>query len=183
MKEIKLDNLFNDLASKDNSIRQNAFQALLRATENKVDWVYIKWFEFLDMLKSKNSFHRSISLLLLANLAKSDIDNKFNEILIDYLQFFNDEKFITSRQCIQNVWKVAVAKESSAQRILDELEKTYYENIHITKHGNLIKQDVISSMFQIYTATGNETVKMRLNKLILSENDLKLIKSLQKIII
>jgi hypothetical protein len=152
-------------------------------TDYEVEWVYVKWYDLIGMLKSNNSFHRSIGLLVLANLAKSDIDNKFDEILIDYLKFFDDEKFITSRQCIQNVWKVAIAKASCTQKILDELEKTYYENAHIDKHGNLIKQDVILSMFQIYKATKNEIVQGLINKLIHSENDSKLIKSLQKIIV
>jgi hypothetical protein len=134
------------------------------------------------LLKSKNSFHRSIGLLLLANLSKSDVDNKMSEILDNYLGFFDDEKFITSRQCIQNVWKIAIANKSCTSKILSHLEAAYYENAHINKHGNLIKQDVISSMYQIYLAGQENEIMEKINRLVQSENDTKLVKSLQQII-
>lgn len=118
----------------------------------------------------------------MANLSKSDTDNKIIEILGDYVEFFDDEKFITSRQCIQNVWKIAISNEFCYGKILSGLERTYNENIHINKHGNLIKQDVVSSMLQIFQNTHNSEIMERIEKLINSENDKKLIKSLRKII-
>lgn len=178
-----LDVIFEDLKSKDNKTRQNAFQSLLKETEQKVDWIYIKWDDLVDKLDSENSFQRSIGLLLLANLCKSDTDNKFGDILERYLRFFDDEKFITSRQFIQNVWKIAIENESFSTKVLSELQKTYYENAHINKHGNLIKQNVISSMFLIYKSTKNENIHTTITDLIDSENDAKLRKALGKVIV
>lgn len=62
--EIKnIDRLFVDLQSKDNKTRFDAFQTLLQITENKIEWVYDKWFDLIEKLNSENSFQRSIGLM------------------------------------------------------------------------------------------------------------------------
>ena len=180
---IRIDKLFEDLESKDNKIRFEAFQELIRLTENKVNWIYDKWFVLLDKLSSNNSFQRSIGLMLIANLAKSDQENRVGAILADYLNSFDDEKFITSRQCIQNVWKIAICNKSNCSRILVELEKTYFENIHLKTHGNLIKEDVVFSLCQISKHTSDKAILDKANELIDNEIDPKLVKSLKKVLI
>ena len=178
----EIDNLFIDLSDKDDKVRYPAFQMMLSLTEEKVEWVYDKWFELLDMLDSDNSFHRSIGFMLLANLSKSDVDNRMGLVIIRLLKLFDDEKFITSRQCIQNVWKIAASNSGLKQLILDELIRTYYENAHINKHGNLIKHDVISSMSMIYKSYNDESVQNYINQLIDAENDPKFVKALRKLL-
>jgi hypothetical protein len=181
MEEIeRIDKLFIDLENKDGKIRYEAFQNLINISENKVSWVYDKWFVLLDKLSSDNSYQRSIAIMLLANLAKSDDENRIGEILEKYLVFFDDEKFITSRQCIQNVWEIAICNKSNCSRILTELEKTYFENIHLKSHGNLIKEDVIFSLSRISKYTNDNSILNRVNELIDNEIDTKLIKSLKK---
>jgi len=175
-----IDELFATLNSKDNNIRYQAFKELLEITEKPVLWVYDKWYELESKLSSDNSFQRSIGLMLLANLSKSDIENKFNSIIDHYLEFFEDEKFITSRQCIQNVWKIALIHESNRKKIIQQLENSFYENSN--QHINLIKQDIIGSLNQIYLNTKDENLKNKILELINSENDEKLVKSLRKII-
>lgn len=177
-----VDNLFVDTSSKDDKIRYSAFQTLLTLTEEKVDWVYDKWYNLLDKIESDNSYQRSIGFMLLANLSKSDMDNRMCEILRKLIQLFDDEKFITSRQCIQNVWKIAVCNINNKSQIMDELQKTYYENVHINKHGNLIKQDVIFSMNMIYKSDNDNNVLLKINELIDAETDVKFVKVLNKII-
>lgn len=177
----QIDNLFEDLKSKDNKIRFAAFEKLQQITEQPVDWVYDKWYELVEKLESKNSFQRSIGLILLANLCKSDSEYKMGEILNNYLGNFDDEKFITSRQCIQNVWKVAISNDKFRVKVLEELENTYFENIHINRHGNLIKQDVVFSLYKVFKVTKNKEIFSKINELIDSETDAKIIKSLKKI--
>jgi hypothetical protein len=183
MEEIEIINkLFTDIESKDDNIRFNAFKELLEITENNVSWVYDKWFVLVDKLYSGNSFQRSIGLMLLANLSKSDLENRFETILDHYLEFFEDEKFITSRQCIQNVWKIALSNDFSKKKIIQKLKESYFENINLSKHGNLIKQDIIGSLTQIFIITKDESISELINYLIGSENEEKLIKSLNKIV-
>lgn len=177
-----IDSLFVDIESQDDKVRYSAFQTLLTLTEEKVDWVYDKWYDLLEKLDSDNSYQRSIGFMLLANLSKSDIDNRMGQVVTRLIQLFDDEKFITSRQCIQNVWKIAVCNFGHKSLIMDELLKTYYENIHINKHGNLIKQDVIFSMNKIYQSDNDNKVLVKINELIDAETDAKFVKVLKKII-
>jgi arginine deiminase len=120
--------------------------------------------------------------MLLANLAKSDYENRIGVILDKYINFFDDEKFITSRQCIQNVWKIAICNRLNCSRIITELKKTYFENIHLNTHGNLIKEDVIFSLSRISKYTNDNSILNKVNELIDNEIDPKLIKSLKKIL-
>jgi len=182
MEEIlHIDNLFDALDSKDDKVRYPAFQELLKITEQQVTWIYDKWFLLTDKLSSDNSFQRSIGLMLLANLCKSDTEHRFLELLDRYLDFFEDEKFITSRQCIQNVWKIAIVHPLYQKKIVEELESSFFDNKN--PHVNLIKQDIISSLHQIYLNTNNEEIKLKINELIESENDAKLVKSLKKLVV
>jgi hypothetical protein len=179
----KIDQLFEELNSKDGKIRHNALLEIIEITNNKVVWVYDKWYVLQDKLLPDNSYQRSIGLMLLANLAKSDVENRMGAILDNYFTFFNDEKFITSRQCLQNVWKIAVCHTSNGIRVVKELEKTYFENIYLALHGNLIKEDVIFSLVQIAKHSQDKSALQKANELIDHEIDDKLIKSLRKILI
>jgi len=182
MEDIRLiDRLFSDLENKDGAVRYNALQKLLAITENKVSWVYDKWFVLLDKLSSDNSYQRSIGLILLANLAKSDNQNRIISVLDNILELIDDKKFITSRQCIQNIWKISVCNKTSRKQIVSALERTYFNNIHLKAHDNLIKEDVIFSLYQISKYIKDQSILVKANELIEKENDLRLIKSLKKI--
>ncbi|MBN2737040.1 MAG: hypothetical protein JXR70_08680 [Spirochaetales bacterium] len=86
----------------DNKIRINALNSLLRITEEPVDWFRDVRNDLSQRLKSENSFQRSIGMMLLCNLAKSDIKS-FDNFIPNLLELINDEKFITRRQTIQNI--------------------------------------------------------------------------------
>jgi hypothetical protein len=180
---IRIDELFENLESKDGKIRYEALQTLIHISEQEVSWLYDKWFILLEKLNSDNSYQRSIGLMLIANLAKSDNENRIGEILCDYLKLFEDDKFITSRQCIQNVWRIAVCNRSNCLLVIKELERTYLENIHLRSHGNLIKEDVIFSLCQIAKHLNDESILSKAVELIGNEIDSKLVKSLNKILI
>ncbi|NJK95128.1 MAG: hypothetical protein HC905_09635 [Bacteroidales bacterium] len=173
---IQIEALFEILESKDNKLRYEAFQKLLFLTEKKVTWIYDFWQMLVEKLRSDNSYQRSIGFLLLANLSASDSENKFPEILDDYIGLLNDEKFITSRQCIQKVWKVALNCEQCRGEIVEALKNTYYNNIHLATHGNLIKEDVISSL-NFISKHGSIEAFTWVNTLIVSETDVKLVKN------
>lgn len=72
----KINALVEDLASTNDEIRMNALQSLLKVTESKVNWVYEVWDLLLGKLDHENSYQRSIGVMLLCNLAKSDSENR-----------------------------------------------------------------------------------------------------------
>jgi hypothetical protein len=176
----QIDELFKLLESKDGKIRYHALQELIQITDQPVEWVYDKWYELENKLSSDNSYQRSIGLMLLANIAKSDTENRMVSILDKYLGCFCDEKFITSRQCIQTAWKIAISNASNGKKVIQELEKTYFENIHLKTHGNLIKEDVVSCLCQIAKHSSDQAALLRAEELLNKEIDSKLIKSLKK---
>jgi hypothetical protein len=62
-----------------------------------VDWAYEAWDGLLQKLDDQSSCQRSIALLLLSNLAKSDTWGRLIGSLDRLLAHTNDDSFITSR--------------------------------------------------------------------------------------
>lgn len=176
----EIDKLFDALQSKDDKVRYPAFKRLLEITEQPVVWVYDKWHDLIDKLTSDNSYQRTIGFMLLTNLAKSDTEGRIVDKLGVLLQFTDDEKFITARQCIQNVWQIAVNKPDIESKVVQHLEHAWTDNIHLKTHANLIKQDIIASLFAIYKANGNKVAKETLDRLISEEADDKFVKKLKQ---
>lgn len=179
---IKLEVMFQTLESKDNNARYEAFKKLFELTEQKVDWIYDYWQTLVDMLSSRNSFHRSIGLLLIANLTRSDSEDKFSDIADRYLTFLEDEKFITARLCLQNVWRIAVNKEAYRVIISDALKSAYSRNIHLKRNQNLIKQDVIFSLAKIAGFYKDEILSNEIEIIVKNETDKKTLKGLREIL-
>jgi hypothetical protein len=169
----ELDKLFIDLESKNDKIRFPAFKKIHELTDEKVKWIYDKWFVLIEKTDSENSFQRSIGLTLLANLAKSDVENRFGKIIDEYLEHFEDEKFITARLCIQNAWKIAVENKKLLKIIVGKLKNSYSKNIHLNTHANLIKQDIIGSLAKISVLAKNKNAAELIDSFIENENDLK----------
>lgn len=183
MSKNRIERLFDDLNSKDDKLRYSSFQELMMISEEKVDWVYDYWSDLLSKLKSDNSYQRSIGIMLLANISKSDYQNYSSQILGNFFQHFNDKKFICSRQTIQCVWKLAVHSKENQDRIAAELEKNWTSNIHLASKGNLIKKDILTSLFNIYKQSDRDKQLLkRIKDLIELEKDEQLKKSLNKII-
>lgn len=176
----EIDKLFNDLCSKDDKIRYPAFKQLLEITEQPVTWIYDKLYDLNDKLTSDNSYQRTIGFMLIVKLAKSDTEGRIMEMLDILLQFTDDKKFITSRQCIQNIWQLAVGKPDIERKLVQHLERAWIDNIHLKTHANLIKQDIIASLSAICKANGNLMVKETTDRLIGQEADDKFVKKLKQ---
>lgn len=89
----------------DDKIRYPSFLILKFRSEINDD-VYPYWNNFVEMFKSDNAYFRTIGLGLISINAKWDKDNKFNEIIDEYLSFCEDEKLMTARLCIQGLHDV-----------------------------------------------------------------------------
>lgn len=161
-----------DLAFSGDKIRLDALQTLLKMTDSKVDWVYEVWDHLLEKLENENSYQRSISILLLCNLAKSDTEDRLALVLDSVLTHTKEEKFITSRQCIQNIWKAAATNKPNLEIVLKHLEKRFVE-CGSEKHYNLLRQDMIQSMLLLYEQVKDDDILTRARMLIAGEPDLK----------
>ncbi|MBN2115498.1 MAG: hypothetical protein JW730_02945 [Anaerolineales bacterium] len=161
-----------NLASTDDKIRLEALQSLLKVTEAKVDWVYEVWDLLLEKLDHQNSYQRSIGVMLLCNLAKSDVENRLDTSLDRLLAHTRDEKFITSRQCLQNIWKAAATNKPNRDKVLQHLGKRFTECTN-EKHSNLIRQDIIQSMISLYAKDGDDGLLTKVRTLIAKEKEAK----------
>ncbi len=165
-----LKKFIDDLESKDDTIRLNALQTILKITEDEVDWVYEVWDDLIDRLDDENSYQRTIAIRVLCNLAKSDAENRMKSSLNHLLAHTRDEKFITSRICIQSIWKVAATSSQAREIIIDHLEKRF-EECEPEKHYNLIRQDIIQSMRLLYDYEKNNRLLTRANELVKKEKE------------
>jgi hypothetical protein len=163
---------FDDLDSADDRTRLSALNAVLEITEVKVDWVYQVWDPLFEKLGDQNSCQRSIAIMILCNLAKSDHENRLVYSLELLLLHTRDKKFITSRQCIQNIWKVAIVNENYKEKILAQLETRFMECVD-EKHYNLIRQDIIQVFRRLYEKHNDDRLSERAQKLIREEKEVK----------
>ena len=161
-----------NLSSPDDQVRYTALQAVLKATDFQVDWAYEVWNELVSMLNHENSYHRSIAVKVLCNLAKSDSENRIEKEIGRLLQLTNDQKFVTSRQCIQSIWKVGVSNKPLRKKVIDHLAQQYVECVN-GKHSNLIRQDIIQSLRNLYDSVHDEAIKEKALELITIETEAK----------
>jgi hypothetical protein len=175
-----LEILFTNLKSKDDSERYNALLTVTKMAEKPVDWFDERIDELYEKLNDENSFQRSIGIMLICDLAKSDSKHIIRMRLSEVLKHFSDEKFITSRQCIQNIWKIVIEDEETKQKCVNALSK-YFGKCENVKHSNLLRIDIINSMQKIYEKYGDSKVLKQMNELIESESDEKNKKKLAKI--
>ena len=144
----------------------------MKETETKVEWVYEVWDHLLEKLEDENSYQRSIDILMLCNLAKSDSEDRLKSVLDHLLVHTRDEKFITSRQCIQNIWKAGATNKANNEKVLEHLEKRFVECAD-EKHYNLLRRDIIQSMVSLHQHQGNNGLLTRAQALIAKEPDVK----------
>jgi hypothetical protein len=83
-----------------------------------------------------------------------------------------DERFVTARHCLQNLWKVGLAGNPQQELVVKSLEKRFHECIS-EKNCTLIRYDIIVDLRQLYDAVGDEPVKAKALELIEAEADLK----------
>jgi len=168
-----IDIFMNQLNSKEDSERYNALQELLRITEKKVMWFSQYKDELIEKLNDQNSYQRSIGAMLLCNLAKNDDGKKEYEDILDHLlPLIDDEKFITQRQCIQNIWKIAVVDEACKEAIVSRLQSEF-SNCIGKKHCNLLRIDIISSLANIAKDGNDGEIMKMIERLVGSEDDPK----------
>jgi hypothetical protein len=153
--------------------RQNeAYTAIMAATEQPVDWADAVWEQAVGNLAHKDNHNRAIAAQLLCNLAKSDPEGRILQDFDKLLAVTKDERFVTARHCLQNLWKVGVAGAAQRARLLEGLEMRYFECM-AEKNWSLIRFDIIQGLRHLYDAVLDEAVKAQALALIGCQDDTK----------
>ncbi len=164
--------LFAKLYEKDDEIRYPAFLKACELTGQNVDWVYEVWDQLTGMLRDENSFQRNITIKLLCNLSRSDSEKRLVGLLPELLTHTKDEKFITSRQALQEVWKIAWFVPETAAAVTAHLKQRFLE-CGEEKHANLLRQDALQSLVTLAELSHDEGLMAEAKQLIESEPEEK----------
>ncbi len=153
--------------------RQNqAYGALLAATEQPVDWAYEVWDELVADLRHSDNHVRSIAAQLLCSLAKSDPEKRILKDFEALLGVTKDERFVTARHSLQSLWRVGVAGKDQQAILLDGLERRFYE-CSAEKNCTLIRYDILQSLRNVYDVVKDEKIREKALALMETEPDVK----------
>jgi hypothetical protein len=169
--EIALTSLEN-LQSSGKDRQDTAFAALMKATEQPVDWAYDVWDALVKLLTDKDNRRRAIAAQVLCNLAKSDPKKKMQKALPALLVVTKDERFVTARHCLQSLWKVGVVSKELQKQLLAGLGLRF-EECAAEKNCTLIRYDIIVVLRQLFDQTKDENIRQTAQAWIATEPDLK----------
>ena len=162
----------NNLRSEERDLQNQAFFYILEATEKPVEWAYEIWDELVAGLRHKDNHVRAISAQVLCSLAKSDPENRMQKDFPTLMAVTKDERFVTARHCLQNIWKVG-ASGKDMQKIVLEAFEDRFRNCGSEKNCTLIRYDIIVGLKNLYEEVKDEKIKQKALELIETEEDPK----------
>jgi hypothetical protein len=162
----------DNIRAEDGQIQFKAYDYLMKETEKPVGWAYEAWDEIVDGLTHKDNHVRAITSQILTHLAKSDPKGRFFKDFDKLLAVTKDERFVTARHCLQNIWKVGIGGKEHQELLVNGLESRFQECV-TEKNSTLIRYDIIQGFRNLYDAVGDEKVKEKALGLIETEEDLK----------
>lgn len=139
--------LINEIQSKNNTVRANAFNALMSLSEDNGELLYPYWDYFHKMLKSSNNYHKYIAVYLLASLTRVDVENRFEKVFDDYYEILEGEKLMTASHVVLNSSRIVSNKPELKSKIIEKLLNT--DELHKGKQKELIKAYVIDALEKI----------------------------------
>lgn len=148
-----------DIRSGDGQAQNQAYTALMAATEQPVDWAYEAWDELLAGLTHKDNHVRAISAQVLSNLARSDPQDRMLADFDRLLAVTRDERYVIARHTVQSIWKVGLAAR--------------FQEAAGEKNGTLTRFDIQQGLRNLYDQTHDERILTRALELIGSEPDPK----------
>ncbi len=160
------------IRSGDRAAQGAAYEALLAATEQPVDWAYEAWDDLVSALEHKDNRLRSIASQLLCNLSRSDPEGRILRDFDALLDVTRDERFVTARHCLQSLWKIGTVGPKAKQRLLDGLAIRFRES-GAEKNGTLIRNDIIAGLRTLYDEADDPAVRSLALQWIESEEDPK----------
>jgi len=162
----------NNIRSEDGQLQNKAYMALMKITEKPVNWAYDAWDELIEGLTHKDNHVRAICGQLLGNLGISDTKGRMKKDFGKLLDVTKDEKFVTARHTLQNIWKVGLGGRNAQALVVNGLEKRYKECVS-EKNCTLIRYDIMVCLRNLYEATTSNKIKEKALELIELEKDTK----------
>lgn len=149
---------FKQLKAIDKEAQYNAYLNILKATDKEVDWAYDVWDQLIEDLTDPDNHQRSRAAQFLANLAKSDPQQR---MLNDFQKIWDvtyDERFVTARHTLQSIWKVGLESPKLKEMVITEMAHRF-KNCTDEKNYTLIRSDIIQNMKKLYDRLNDEEIK------------------------
>ena len=127
-----LPEVLNGVSSSKAAIRYGCAKVLMDLSEEHPKKLYPYMGFFIALLDSRYRILTWNAMAILANLAKVDVDKKFDVVFNKYYSYLNDAYMVTVANVVGNSAKIALAKPYLIQKITNELLKV--ENISTTPH-------------------------------------------------
>jgi len=124
--------IIEGVSSSKAAVRYGCASVLMDLSRDYPEWLYPCFGYFEELLDSRYRILTWNALTILANLARVDIDKRFDTIFTKYYSLLNDDYMVTVANVVGNSGKIALAKPYLTQRIADELLKV--DKISITPH-------------------------------------------------
>jgi hypothetical protein len=124
--------IIDGVSSPKATVRYGCASVLMDLSRDHLEKLYPYFSYFEEMLDSRYRILTWNAFAILANLARVDVDRKFDAIFEKYYSFLNNEYMVTVANVVGNSGKIALAKPYLSQRIADELLKV--DKISITPH-------------------------------------------------
>jgi hypothetical protein len=107
-----------------------------------------------------------------SNRAKSDSKFKMARDFNALLAVTRDERFVTTRHCMQSLWKVGVAGKKQQKMLMEGLASRFQE-CAAEKNCTLMRYDIIQSLRNVYDEIKDEKIREKALELIDTEGDHK----------
>ncbi len=166
-----LPEIFNGVSSANALIRYGCAKILRIVSEENPEKLYPRMDLFIEQLNSDKRILKWNALYIIANLARVDVEDKFDDIFDKYYGLLDAEYMITVANVVGNSGKIAKAKPHLTKKITRELLKT--ENLTIKSHltqecKNIIIGHAISALDMYFDQIENKNevisfVKRQLN--------------------
>ena len=124
--------VLNGVSSSKAAIRYGCAKVLMDLSEEQPETLYPYMGSFIPLLYSKYRILTWNAMAILANMAKVDVDRKFDAVFDKYYSYLNDAYMVTVANVVGNSAKIALAKPHLIKKITNELLKV--EKISTTAH-------------------------------------------------
>ncbi|GGA80605.1 hypothetical protein [Ornithinibacillus halotolerans] len=172
---------FENLHSENKEEQYEAYQNIIEAIEQEVDWAYVVWDDLVKKLEHKNNHERSRAAQFLCGLAaKSDTDKRILNDFGAVWEVTYDEKFVTARHTLQSIWKIGLGGEQQRE-VVKEFFANRFKECTNEKNYTLIRFDIIQGLRYLYDETKDNEIKELALRLIDTEEDEKYKKKYAKI--
>jgi hypothetical protein len=164
--------LLERLDSTDKDSRHKAFTELIQMTNKPVPWTYEAWDRLLGLAQHGDNHQRAIGVQMIANLTKSDAQNRILKDLNKLIKVTKVPMFVTARHSLLCLWKIGVKDAEHQRVVMAELTKRFKECTS-EKNCTLIRYDIQTVMKRMYDAWEDEKVRSQALKLVELEIDAK----------